>query len=114
MAKSKLTGTLRAFWDQEPVELLARNGEIILATTRDPQVYCPEAPITLVNVDASPDRRSARQLNAKRAARFSSPSREEGQILHEPALQLVQHYGQKLFANSGRAPRVRFIFEQSD
>ena len=52
IGKNKLTGTLRALWNHETVELAARNGEIILVTTRDPQLYCPEAPITLVNVDA--------------------------------------------------------------
>jgi hypothetical protein len=34
-------------------------------------------------------------------------------ILQEPAAELVQHYGQKLFANLWTAPRVRFMFEQS-
>ena len=29
-------------------------------------------------------------------------------------MQLVQHYGQKLFAQLWSAPRVRFIFEQGD
>jgi hypothetical protein len=35
-------------------------------------------------------------------------------ILREPALQLVQHYGQKLFAQLWTAPRVRILFEQHD
>ena len=35
-------------------------------------------------------------------------------ILHEPAQQLVQHYGQKLFAQLWTAKRVRFVFEQSE
>src|SRR5580700_4930961 len=29
IAKEKLTGLLRSFWDQEPIDLLARDGEII-------------------------------------------------------------------------------------
>ena len=61
-------------------------------------------------------RRRSRKLvrfSAKRAAPFSSRSRKSGQILQEPALQLVQHYGQKLFANLWTAPRVRFIFSQT-
>lgn len=36
---------------------------------------------------------------------------QEELILREPALQLVQHYGQKLFAQLWTAPRVRFMFE---
>jgi len=35
IAKEKLTGSLRSFWDQEPIDLLAQNGEILFATTRD-------------------------------------------------------------------------------
>ncbi|MBA3652305.1 MAG: hypothetical protein H0W66_12700, partial [Chthoniobacterales bacterium] len=51
IAREKLTGTLRAFWSKDSVELLARNGEIVLVTTRNPQLYCEEAPVTLLNVD---------------------------------------------------------------
>ncbi|MCA1660615.1 MAG: hypothetical protein LC642_08800, partial [Verrucomicrobiaceae bacterium] len=39
---------------------------------------------------------------------------KEGLILREPAVQLVQHYGQKLFAQLWTAPRVRFMFEQTE
>jgi hypothetical protein len=35
-------------------------------------------------------------------------------ILHEPAVQLVQHYGQKLFAQLWSAKKVRFVFEQAE
>src|SRR5581483_5300669 len=42
IAKNKLTGTLRSFWSHQAVELLVRNGEILLATSRDPQTYCSE------------------------------------------------------------------------
>jgi DNA-binding response OmpR family regulator len=113
IGKEKLTGTLRAFWNQEPVELLARNGEIILVTTRDPQLYCPEAPITLVNVDAEKTEQARAQQRETGCPVFLTLASEE-LILHEPAVQLVQHYGQKLFAQLWTARRVRFVFEQSD
>ncbi|HEX8680638.1 MAG TPA: response regulator [Chthoniobacterales bacterium] len=107
----RLTGVLRAFWDKEPVELLARDGQILLVTTRDPELYCPEAPITLVNLDEqrTADAR-ARQLET--ATPLFITLAQEGLILREPAMQLVQHYGQKLFAQLWSAPRVRFVFEQ--
>ncbi|MFL6568713.1 MAG: DUF4388 domain-containing protein, partial [Chthoniobacterales bacterium] len=113
IGEQKLTGTLRAFWDKEPVELLARDGQILLVTTRDPELYCPESPITLVNID------EARTLGARQTQRetgrplFITLAQEE-LILREPAMQLVQHYGQKLFALLWSAPKVRFIFEQSE
>jgi DNA-binding response OmpR family regulator len=113
IGKEKLTGTLRAFWNKETVELLARNGEIILVTTRDPQLYCPEAPITLVNVDAEKTEQARAKQRETACPVFLTLSREE-LILREPAVQLVQHYGQKLFAQLWTAPRVRFVFEQAE
>lgn len=113
IGKEKLTGVLRAFWNKETVELLARNGEIILATTRDPQLYCPEAPITLVNVDAEKTEQARAEQRETGCPVFLTLAREE-LILNEPAVQLVQHYGQKLFAQLWTASRVRFVFDQSE
>jgi DNA-binding response OmpR family regulator len=113
IGKEKLTGTLRAFWNKESVELLAKNGEIILATTRDPQLYCPEAPITLVNVDADQTEQARAQQRETGCPVFLTLARQD-LILHEPAMQLVQHYGQKLFAQLWTARKVRFVFEQSE
>ncbi len=112
IAKNKLTGTLRCFWTQQAVELLVRNGEIILATSRDPHSYCSEAPITLVNVDQG-QIEEARAVQRETSRPLFLTLAESGHILQEPALQLVQHYGQKLFANLWTAPRVRFIFSQT-
>lgn len=113
IGKEKLTGTLRAFWNKETVELLAKNGEIVLVTTHDPQLYCPEAPITLVNVDAEKTEQARATQRETGAPVFLTLAREE-LILQEPAAQLVQHYGQKLFAQLWTAPRVRFVFEQNE
>jgi len=113
IASQKLTGTLRSFWDKEPVELLAREGKILLVTTRDPELYCPEAPITLVNIDEEKAAQARQQQRQTGRPLFISLAQEE-LIIREPAVQLVQHYGQKLFAQLWSAPRVRFVFEQSD
>ena len=112
ITKEKLTGSLRAFWENAPVELLARDGQILLATTRDPELYCPEAPVTLVNVDAERVAAARNQQTETGCPLFLTLAREE-LILHDPAIQLVQHYGQKLFARLWTAQRVRFMFEQS-
>jgi DNA-binding response OmpR family regulator len=111
IASGKLTGMLRCFWSKEPVELLARNGQILLATTRDPELYCSEAPITLVNVDQQKIEEARVQQRESGCPLFITLS-QMGDILQEPAVQLVQHYGQKLFAQLWTAPRVRFVFEQ--
>jgi DNA-binding response OmpR family regulator len=112
IAKQKLTGWLRSYWHKDAVELLVRNGQIVLATTRDAQLYCPDAPITLATVDAE-------RIAAARAEQGTSGCplfltlAQEGLILREPAVQLVQHYGQKLFAQLWSTPRVRFLFERN-
>jgi CheY-like chemotaxis protein len=113
IGREKLTGTLRSFWNNAAVELLARNGTIVLVTTRDPVLYCPEAPITLVNVDAEQTEKGRAEQRETGCPLFLTLARE-GLILHEPAVQLVQHYGQKLFAQLWTAKKVRFVFEQAD
>jgi len=113
IGKEKLTGTLRSFWNKAAVELLAKDGAIILVTTRDPVLYCPEAPITLVNVDAEQTEKGRAEQRETGCPLFLTLARE-GLILHEPAVQLVQHYGQKLFAQLWTAKKVRFVFEQSE
>jgi DNA-binding response OmpR family regulator len=112
IAKGKLTGTLRSFWNREPVDLFTKNGEILLATTRDPELYCAEAPITLVNVDHEKIA-EARAKQRENGCPLFITLAQDGLILQEPSMQLVQHYGQKLFAHLWTAPRVRFTFEQT-
>jgi hypothetical protein len=113
IGKEKLTGSLRSFWKQASVDLFAKEGEIILVTTRDPVLYCPEAPITLVNVDAEQTEQGRAEQRETGCPLFLTLARQ-GLILHEPAVQLVQHYGQKLFAQLWTAKKVRFVFEQSE
>ena len=113
IGKEKLTGTLRSFWNKTSVELLAKNGAIVLVTTHDPVLYCPEAPITLVNVDAEQTEKARTEQRETGCPLFLTLARE-GLILNEPAVQLVQHYGQKLFAQLWTAKKVRFVFEQSE
>ncbi|MFL6584908.1 MAG: response regulator [Chthoniobacterales bacterium] len=110
IGKEKLTGVLRCFWDKEPVELLARDGGIVLVTTRDPQLYCPEAPITLVNVDAGQTDAARAEQRETGCPLFLALTRQD-LIPRDTATQLMQHYGQKLFAQLWSGGRVRFIFE---
>ncbi|MFN2621888.1 MAG: response regulator [Chthoniobacterales bacterium] len=112
IGKEKLTGTLRTFWNKASVDLLAREGAIVLVTTRDPVLYCPEAPITLVNIDAEQTEKGRAEQRETGCPLFLTLARQ-GLILHEPAVQLVQHYGQKLFAQLWTAKKVRFVFETS-
>ena len=110
IATQKLTGTLRFFWDKQPVDLLTQNGQVLLATTYDPELYCPEAPVTLSNVD--PDRiAAARAQQQETGCPMFVALAQENLILQEPAMELTQHHGQKLFAELWSAPCVRFLFQ---
>ncbi|MEO6872669.1 MAG: response regulator [Chthoniobacterales bacterium] len=111
IAREKLTGVLRTFWSRPSVELLAREGKVIVVTTRDPQLYCEEAPVTLVNVEPARVEAARKTQSESGCPLFISLAKED-LILHDPGLQLVQHYGQKLFAQLWNAERVRFVFEQ--
>ncbi|MBV9007890.1 MAG: response regulator [Verrucomicrobia bacterium] len=113
ISREKLSGVLRCSWSKGDVELYAREGKILLVSTRDADVYCGEAPITLVNVD--PERlEQARDAQRRTGAPLFLPLLRDDLILRDPALQLVQHYGQKLFAQLWCAPRVRVAFQSLD
>ncbi len=108
--REKLTGILRAFWSRDSVELLAREGQVVLVTTRNPNLYCEEAPVTLLNV-AGDRIEAARERQSRDGAPLFLTLANEGLILREPGLQLVQHYGQRLFSQLW-TDRVRFTFVQ--
>ena len=111
IATQKLTGTLQFFWDKQPVELLTQNGQVRFATSRDPELYCPEAPVTLSNVD--PDRiAAARAQQQETGSPLFIALAQENLISHEPAMELTQQHGQKLFAELWSAPCVRFSFQE--
>jgi hypothetical protein len=113
IAKEKLTGVLRSFWSKDPVDLLTLNGEIVLATTRNPDLYCPETPITLANLEADRIAPARKQQLESGCPPFLTLA-QENLILQEPAEQLVHHYGQKLFSQLWTTPRVRFVFHRGD
>ena len=112
IAREKLTGTLRAFWSQDSVDLLARDGQVVVVTTRNLDLYCEEAPVTLLNVDRERVE-AARARQATDGCPLFVTLADEGLILREPGLQLVQHYGQRLFSQLW-TDRVRFMFEQHE
>ncbi len=112
IARENLTGILRAFWDRDAIELLARQGRVVVVTSRSPSLYCEETPVTLLNVpQEAVAGASARQ--AENGCPIFLTLANEGSILREPALQLVQHYGQKTFSKLWTT-RVRFVFEQHE
>ncbi|HTL17336.1 MAG TPA: DUF4388 domain-containing protein [Patescibacteria group bacterium] len=112
IANERLTGLLRSFWDQEPIELLARDGEIVLVTTRDPDLYCPEVPDLLTNVDVVVVERARKQQRENGKPFFLTLARQES-IALDTATELMRHYGQKLFSQLWTAPRAWIMFEKN-
>jgi hypothetical protein len=112
IGKENLTGFLRAFWDQEPIDVLARDGEIVLATTRDPDLYCPDTPTILANVD--PDTiTNAREQQRENGTPFLLTLARSESIERQPATNLMRQYGQMLFSQLWSAPNVWIMFEKN-
>ena len=112
ISKEKLTGLLRSFWEQEPIDLFARDGEIIFVTTRDSEFYCPETPATLANVDEG-NAADARDQQRETGTPFFLALARQELIARESALELMLQYGQKLFSQLWTAPRVWVMFEKN-
>lgn len=112
ITNEKLSGALRSFWDQEPIEVLTQNGEIVFATTRDLALYCPETPAVLANVDARIVADARAQQTETGTPFFLTLARQE-LIAGETAIELVQHYGQRVFSRLWTEPRVWVMFEKN-
>ena len=112
IGKENLTGLLRACWDEESVDVLARDGEIVLATTRDPDLYCPDTPPVLANVDAKIVSNAREQQREKGTPFLLTLARHES-IERQPAFDLMRHYGQLLFSQLWSAPSVWLMFEKN-
>jgi hypothetical protein len=112
ISKEKLTGLLRAFWEQEPIDLLAREGEVVFVTTRDPELYCPETPAVLANVDEG-STASARDQQRETGIPFFLALAGQELIARESAVELMQQFGQKLFSQLWVAPKVWIMFEKN-
>jgi hypothetical protein len=112
ISREKLTGLLRSFWEQDPIDLLARDGEIIFVSSRDPELFCPETPAILANVDVVELARARDQQRETGTPFFLALARQDS-IAREPALELMQQYGQKLFSQLWAAPRVWIMFEKN-
>lgn len=112
IGKENLTGLLRACWDQEPIDVLARDGEIVLATTRDPDLYCPETPDILSAVDVVMVDRARNQQKEDGTPFLLTLARNEA-IDRQAALDLMRHQGQRLFSQLWSAPNVWIMFEKN-
>lgn len=112
IAQERLTGLLRVFWEREPIELLARDGEIVLVTTRDPDLYCSETPDPLAKIDVVGLDRARAQQKEIGTPFFLSLARDEA-IPLDAATELMREYGQKLFSELWSSARVWVMFEKN-
>jgi hypothetical protein len=112
ISNEKLTGLLRSAWEQEPIDLWARDGEIVFVTTRDPELYCPETPGALANVDEGSAANTRDEQRETGIPFFLALARKE-LIARDSALEMMQQCGQKLFSQLWTAPRVWISFEKN-
>ena len=112
IGKENLTGLLRACWDREPIDVLARDGEIVLATTRDPDLYCPETPDILRGVDAVLIDRARHQQKEDGTPFLLTLARNES-IERQAAFDMIRHQGQLLFSHLWSAPNAWIMFEKN-
>jgi len=112
IAREKLTGVLRAFSEQEPIELLARDGEVVFVTTRDPALYCPEMPDLVSDVDVVVVERAREQQRQSGTPFLLTLARQES-IALEAATDLMRQYGQRVFSQLWTAPRPWIMFEKN-
>jgi hypothetical protein len=112
IGKENLTGLLRACWDREPIDVLARDGEIVLATTRDPDLYCPETPSIVASVDPEIVTKARLQQKEDGTPFLLTLARNES-IERQPAFDLLRHQGQLLFSKLWSAPNVWIMFEKN-
>jgi len=112
IGKENLTGLLRACWDQEPIDVLARDGEIVLATTRDPDLYCPETPDLLRGVDVVTIDRARNQQKEDGTPFLLTLARNES-IERQAAFDLIRRQGHLLFSQLWSAPNVWIMFEKN-
>jgi hypothetical protein len=112
IGKENLTGLLRACWEQEPVDVLARDGEIVLATSRDPDLYCPETPPVLANVDSEVVA-NAREQQRENGTPFLLTLARNESIERQAAFNLMRYYGQLVFSQLWSAPNVWIMFEKN-
>jgi len=112
IGKENLTGLLRACWDQEPIDVLARDGEIVLVTTRDPDLYCPEAPNALRGVDVVMLNR-ARDQQKEDGTPFLLTLARDDSIDQQAAFDIMRLQGQLLFSKLWSVPNVWIMFEKN-
>jgi hypothetical protein len=112
IGKESLTGLLRACWDQEPIDVLARDGEIVLVTTRDPDLYCPETPDALRGVDVVMVDR-ARDQQKQDGTPFLLTLARNDSIDRQAAFEIMRLQGQLLFSQLWSAPNVWIMFEKN-
>jgi hypothetical protein len=112
IGKESLTGLLRASWDQEPIDVLARDGEIVLVTTRDPDLYCPEAPDALRGVDVVLVNQARNQQKEDGTPFLLTLARNES-IERQAAFDIMRLQGQLLFSKLWSAPNVWIMFEKN-
>jgi CheY-like chemotaxis protein len=109
----KLTGVLRFFLNRAPIEVFISKGRVLLATTRNAQLYCSDSPTILSSTNLG-TLMEAQVIQHHTGCPIFLYLSAHGGFPHDDVVQLTREHGQRLFANLWTAGRVHFEFEQLD
>ncbi|HSI84939.1 MAG: PleD family two-component system response regulator [Candidatus Methylacidiphilales bacterium] len=109
----KLTGVLRAYISQEPIQAYFQEGHVRVVTTRDVHLYLDGSPFDYTGRkndiwEACEERQTTTQWP------FLLLLAEHGVLASQMAVTLTEVYGHRLFAQLWARPDVLFEFEELD
>ncbi|MEP7071443.1 MAG: response regulator [Verrucomicrobiota bacterium] len=107
--KESLRGVFRCTCDGKTIELYARDGKVIVVTTRDADLYCAKLPAEFASMPTEQIAR-AREKQTQTGRPIYQTLAEQTLLAPEKADQLQRQHGRTLFAPLWTA-RVRFVFE---
>ncbi|PTY05991.1 hypothetical protein DB346_01080 [Verrucomicrobia bacterium LW23] len=111
--QDKLTGVLRTFVTQEPIQAYFQEGHVRLVTTRDVHLYLDGSPFDHAGRkndiwESCEERQTTTQWP------FLLSLAEHGVLASQMAVTLTEVYGHRLFAQVWARPDVLFEFEELD
>lgn len=105
-----LSGLLRIAFQRYPIEVYVNTGKIVMATTRDVELYAEGAKAYLPPVDPEILAASMRGQSDSSCPFFALLGIRKA-LPEEDVVPLVREYGQRLFARLWTAGRIHFEFE---
>ncbi len=109
----KITGVLRVFINQVPIELFFAKGRFLFATTRNVQLYCRDSSVILSSTNLGLITEAQINQHVTGCPIFLYLATRSG-FPHDDVVQITREHGQRLFANLWTGGRLHFEFADLD